>query len=241
MHSRNLSERVGSCLRKSRHAHCFKVQTKRADSPLLQRRLDRFDELLVFRQGLGFESGEDLAVFAHDELGEVPLDILLLVGGVDEESVEGSRVLALHVDLAEHREAHSIVELTEFGDFFVAPRLLVHELVGGESEHHQTVLLVGFVELFKAIVLTGEAALAGGVHDQKHLAFELRELPFLAVDGRDGEVMNRLGLDGGRGLLGNENQSERADGGGAENSKKSKFHISIIRNATPASGVPAVE
>lgn len=207
----------------------------------LQRRLDRLDEFFVVGLGLGFEAGDHLPIFANDKLGEIPLDVLLLVGGVDEESVEGSRVLALHVDLAEHREAHSIVELTEFGDFFVAPRLLVHELVGGESEHHQTVFLVGFVELLKAVVLTGEAAFARGVHDQKHLAFELRELPFLAVNGRHGEVVNRLGFDGGRGLLGEQSKGQGTDGGGAENSKKSKFHISIIRNATPASSVPAVE
>jgi hypothetical protein len=69
----------------------------------------------------------------------------------------------------EHREAHTVVNLTGLCDFHGATGFLFTELVAGETQYHQTLGSVFFVERFKAAVLWREAAMAGGIHDQDHL------------------------------------------------------------------------
>jgi hypothetical protein len=49
------------------------------------------------------------------------------------------------------------------------------ELVARKADHHQPAGAVGFVELLQAGVLGREAAVAGGIDDQQHLAGKVGE------------------------------------------------------------------
>ena len=50
-------------------------------------------------------------------------------------SVERVGVLAVDVDLGEHRKAHAVILLAECADLAFAARLLMAELVAGKAQH----------------------------------------------------------------------------------------------------------
>ena len=84
------------------------------------------------------------AVGADEELGEVPLDRL----GAEkagllrlEVFVERVRVRTIHVDLCEQGESDAVVPGAELLDLCFAARLLMPELITGETEHDQTPVL----------------------------------------------------------------------------------------------------
>ena len=83
------------------------------------------------------------------------------------------------------------------------------ELVGGEPEDGEPLILVLFVNFLEAFILGGQAALAGGVDDQEDFAFisgEVDRLPFNVLD---------LEIEGGTGflgLVGREGDARREDG-----------------------------
>jgi len=68
---------------------------------------------------------------------------------------------------------------------FAIRGLLVRELVAGEADHHQTLVLVLLVQGLEAVVLGSETALGSGVDNQEDLAFKLLEvhLDALVVQG----------------------------------------------------------
>ncbi|MOA16023.1 hypothetical protein D3C78_1362130 [compost metagenome] len=86
------------------------------------------------------------------------------------------------VDLFEQRKADTEVQLAELGDRSFVTRLLLAELVAGKAEHHQALVLVGLPQLFQALVLRSETALAGGVDHQHGLAGEIRQGLLLTLD-----------------------------------------------------------
>ena len=90
-------------------------------------------------------------------LGREPLPQRVGVGAVD-------------LDLGHHREAHAVVQLAEGGDLLVAARVLAAELVARETDDHEAAVAVVLPELLEAGELRREAAGAGGVDDQQHLA-----------------------------------------------------------------------
>src|SRR4051812_11568944 len=84
-----------------------------------ERGFDRLGHLRRVGPGLVEEAGHHVAVTVDEELGEVPLDVSgevaagLLLG---EELVERRLVVALHADLAGHRELHVVLARTELLD-----------------------------------------------------------------------------------------------------------------------------
>ena len=88
------------------------------------------------------------------------------------------------VRLREHRERDAEVRLAELGDLLVGARLLAGDVVGGEAEDHEALVAVLAIELLEALELRGEAALAGGVDDQHHLAAVSAQSRGLAVEQR---------------------------------------------------------
>ena len=74
----------------------------------------------------------------------------LLRAEPDEERV---RVVAVDVDLGEHREGDPVVALAEGRDLGLVARLLVAELVAGEAEHGEALGGVGVVQLLEPGVL----------------------------------------------------------------------------------------
>ena len=81
--------------------------------------------------------------------------------------------VAVDFDLLEQRETDAEVQLAELADRPFVARLLLAELIAGKAQHHQALILVGLPQLFKAFVLRGETALAGGVDHQHGFAGEI--------------------------------------------------------------------
>lgn len=79
-------------------------------------------------------------------------------------------------------------------DRVVIARVLVHELVAGETEDDELVGVFGgygFVERFEGGELGREAAFGGGVDDEDDFAFESGEGVGLALFWKDVLVMGR--------------------------------------------------
>ena len=153
-------------------------------------------EAWIVRCDVGGESCDDLAVAADEELFEVPEELGWIVWGgkvlalevagevfaqgvvvgiargsvCDELAIERMFARAGDGDFAEDGEGYRVVGGTELGDVLVAAGLLRGEVVGGETEHGETAILVALVERFETGVLRREAALGGDIHDEKNLA-----------------------------------------------------------------------
>ena len=132
------------------------------------------------------------AVGADEELGEVPLDRL----GTEkagllrlEVFVERVRLHTVHVDLCEQRESDAVVPGAELLDLCFAPRLLVPELITGETEHDQTLVPEFVVERLQSHVLRREPTLARNIDDEQCLAAVDVHLLWLAVDGDEVDVV----------------------------------------------------
>ena len=97
-------------------------------------------------------------------------------------------VVAVDVDLGEHREGHAVVDLAELADLLLGAGLLAAELVAREAEHDEALVVQVLVERLEALVLGGEAAGARRVDDEDDLAGVVGEVALLAGQGRGGEV-----------------------------------------------------
>ncbi|MNC67474.1 hypothetical protein D3C75_1179750 [compost metagenome] len=84
-----------------------------------------------------------------------------------------------------------MVQLAEGSDLLLAARLLMVELVAGETQHHQLLRPVLLIQLLQAGILGGKAALAGGVDDKQQLAGVLGQGNLFAADIFDRKIMNR--------------------------------------------------
>src|SRR4051794_13852983 len=153
-----------------------------------ERLFDVGGDLLRRRRGaVALDHG---AVLADQELGEVPLDLVaedaaLLLPQPGEQRV---RVVAVDVDLLEHREADAVVALAERADLVVAAGVLAAELVAGEAQHDQALVGVLLVELLQPLELGREATLGGRVDHERHLARVGREGLLLTGDRGGAEV-----------------------------------------------------
>ncbi len=154
----------------------------------------------VGRQRGGFVSRrvtiDDLAVAAHQEFGEVPLDAvepkqaaLLVLQPLPQRMC----VAAIDLDLGEHRKAHVIGQRTEIADFVCIAWFLMAELVTGKTQHHQSLLAVFAPQCLQPGVLRGEPAFAGHVDDQQDIAAIVGQWLRRAVQGSSIEII------GGRG------------------------------------------
>jgi hypothetical protein len=67
------------------------------------------------------------------------------------------------------------------------------ELVAREAQHHEAVAGVLLVELLQALVVRGEAAPGGDVHDEGDLAAVVPEGAIVSVEGLLAEIVERGG------------------------------------------------
>src|ERR1043166_1891657 len=102
----------------------------------------------------------------------------------------------VHIDLRKHRKRHAVIRLTELADLLGAARLLLAELVAGETQHREALRAVLLVELLQSFVLRREPAFARGVDDQEHLALVIGEARIFA-----GERLRREVVDGAQRTL----------------------------------------
>src|SRR3546814_7351390 len=117
-------------------------------------------------------------VAADEELAEVPLDridaeqaALLLLQPLPQRM----RAVAVDVDLGEHGEVHVVGQRTEFPDRRLVARLLVAELVAGETQHHQAAVAIVAPQHLQARILRRETALRSHVDHQQHLSGVVRK------------------------------------------------------------------
>ncbi len=165
---------------------------------LLQRGFNGFEDFGGVGFGFGFEAGEDFAVFADEELAEVPFHVAGEWGvGAAEGHVEGVLVFAFDDDFVEQRKGDAVFAGAEFLDVLVGAGFLAAEVVAGEGEDGEAVLFEGFVEGLELSVLLGVAALGGDVDDEHDFAFIRLQGGVLAFDVFQGDVVEAFGGEGG--------------------------------------------
>jgi hypothetical protein len=153
-------------------------------------RQDGFDLLWGY---LGAKAFDDLPLVAHQELREVPADVLVaFVIGVSgfQESVQVTRTVTVHLDLGEHGERGVELGPGKFLDFLIGSGLLATELVAGKGQNAEARLVIVFVQGTQTCVLGSEASFARDVDDQADLALVLGEGNFLAVNGGHLEIVH---------------------------------------------------
>src|ERR1017187_389686 len=124
----------------------------------------RFDVALQrARRIVGRIALDDLAVLADEKLGEVPLDRFRAEdsrGLCGEPLPQRMCLVAVDVDLAHHRKADAVVDLTKGRDLVVRSRVLRAELVARKAEQHEALVAVLFPQLFEPGELRRESAFA---------------------------------------------------------------------------------
>ena len=194
----------------------LKCKKESRSPPLLFRQFLLDARFHVLRLRGRLEAADDIAFAADEELGEVPLDVGLrcVVGiGLGEHLVEqlrqrmlgveagkaclalqplvdGMSTVAIDLNLRHKGEGDTMVQTAELLYLLVSTRLLMTELVAGEAYDDKSLVLILLVERLEAVVLRGEAALAGGVDDEQRLALVVGEAHFLALVREGGEIIN---------------------------------------------------
>ena len=92
------------------------------------------------------------------------------------------------MDLGVEGEGGAVGGGAEGLDFLQGAGLLGAEVVAGEAEHDQALGPVGLLQLLQAGVLAGEAAAAGHIHDQQHLARQLAQALGRATGRGDDDI-----------------------------------------------------
>src|SRR6267143_825357 len=156
----------------------------------LQRLGDVLHETAVLGLGLRWVALQNPAVAADEELLEVPADVAgdaaVLRG---EEVVERVAVGAVHLELRAQREAHLVVGAAEGGDLRLAAGFLRGELVAWEPHHGEVLLPQLALQLLEPGVLRRQAAAAGDVHRERHLAPQRSQQVLGAVDLTDRNIV----------------------------------------------------
>src|SRR6185369_11942442 len=146
----------------------------------------------VLRRDAAFEESNNLALFVHDVLAEVPCRQLPRTAQkrVNRRLI---RTFPGH-HLLKHGEGDVVGELAERGDLLGRARLLTAEIVARKAEHIEALALHFTLQLLETLVLRRVTALACDVHDKAYLALVLRQVGGLAVEGRGLEFVKRHGL-----------------------------------------------
>lgn len=143
----------------------------------------------------------DYVAFAIDEeLGEVPLDVATIatlaidLGGEPEHAVhqdvarttargllllevleERRGIVTIDIDLLETREGGIVLGIAELGDALVILLGLLHELIAGEVEHNETLILILAVHRLECLILWGQTTGSSCIDYEQHLALVIAE------------------------------------------------------------------
>jgi hypothetical protein len=129
------------------------------------------DSSHLFWSGGRREPPYDIPVAVDEEFLEVPRDVGAVARawlGLLQHFVERGGAVAVDLDLGEHREVDVVLGPDELEDLLGSSGLLLPELVAGETEDREA--LVVMVESTQTCVLGCEASIAGDVDDQADLA-----------------------------------------------------------------------
>ena len=89
---------------------------------------------------------------------------------------QGICLWSLHRGFGHHWKFHSKRVCAELGNLSVIAWLLVSEIIRRKSNHHQASVFETGIELFQAVVLLGETAIARSINDQHDLTAVLAEV-----------------------------------------------------------------
>ena len=152
---------------------------------------------MSFSKSLGSITLDGFTVLRNQEFGEIPLDVAVLLHALAdglEESLgslslqtvvllggslslqilkDGLGIGAVDIALLHDLECHTIVQLTELFNFAVISRILLLELVTGETDNHQSLVLILLVQFLQSCELGRKTTLAGCVHHQQYLTLKL--------------------------------------------------------------------
>lgn len=179
---------------------------------LCQALLDGLDNQVMV--GSRFKAFHYAALAVDEELGEVPHDVgllaeLLVVGLCElvkrrsleaaakalegalggKRGKEGVGGVAVHIELLEAGELGVELQRAELVDLVVGLGCLAGELVAREVQDLEALVVVGGVDALEVLVLWGEAAAGGRVHDEQDLARVGAEGHGAAVLRGDGKVV----------------------------------------------------
>lgn len=99
-------------------------------------------------------------------------------------------MLAINIDLGQDRKVGAEASACELRDLLIGSRLLLGELVAGEAQDGEALVLVTFVKDREGRVgVIGQAALGGHVDEESRVALALGEgeVGFLGIE--DNEVV----------------------------------------------------
>ncbi|EXI74858.1 MAG: hypothetical protein AW07_01469 [Candidatus Accumulibacter sp. SK-11] len=106
--------------------------------------------------------------------------------------IEDVRLFAGDGRLGKHRELNAVSEATELCNLAIAARLLIAEVVGRKADDDEATLPEARVKFLETVVLRGEPAVTGGIHDQQDLAAPLtKRLRFLVEQGGEAVIEQR--------------------------------------------------
>src|ERR1700722_12209902 len=111
-------------------------------------------------------------------------------------------VVAVDVDLVEHRKADGVVRGTELPDLCRVAGLLAPELVAGKTEHRKATRAEVLLQGFETFILRRKSAGARGIDDQKHLALKAFERCVLPRKRCGAEIVDRSHLHPWNGSIG---------------------------------------
>ena len=79
-------------------------------------------------------------------------------------------IWAVDLNLVKNRERYAIIDYAELLNLFVRSRLLVVELVAGETQDLKVFILEFIFQSLQALELLSEAAFARRIENEQHLA-----------------------------------------------------------------------
>ena len=126
-----------------------------------------------------------LALFVDEEFCEIPFDGLCTeqagFGGF-QKAIQRMGIGAVDLDFFKQRKADVEIRFTKLRDVCAASWFLLAKLITGEGQHRKPARPVLLVQVFQVTVLRREAAAAGRVDDQQHLAVVVAQWHRAAIE-----------------------------------------------------------
>ena len=103
---------------------------------------------------------------------------------------DGFSSWTIDITLFHNLEGYAVVQLAELLNLSVVTWILFLELVAGETDNDQSLVLVFLVQFLQSCKLRSETTLAGCVDNQQYLTLELSEINLLAFARLSLEIIN---------------------------------------------------
>ena len=106
----------------------------------------------------GLKALNHLAVRGYQELGKVPANVVLVLGIGLKPGVKRNLIISVYLYLVKLGEFDVIVGRAEFLDLGDCSRSLLTELVAGEIQYLESLLIEFLIDVLQILVLRGESA-----------------------------------------------------------------------------------